>query len=96
MAESGFLYVRNLAVKRERRFQGRVSALIENGAGASFPASVMLLYFYDGQGRIRDRITVRLPKFKPSEKRNVSALFRLKNDELFLYEATLQPGENKQ
>ncbi len=83
-------HIKCLVVKKEREYHGRVEAILQNISGVAVPPAVLLLNFYDPQGRIRDRVNIALKEFRAGEERTVSVLFRLKNDEFFAYKATIQ------
>ena len=91
--KKGPIHIRSLAVRPEGDGEARIVAVLENRSRSSVPPFRLMLYFYDGEDRVRDRLYVRLRKFEPGETQNAQLVFRLKSTEFFRYEARLEKLE---
>lgn len=91
--EHSLLKIRSLSVKANKPGQGFLEAVVENISPENVDDSVLLLYFYDSEGRVRDRISLRLKSLPPTAKSTVSANFRLKNRFFFTYSASIHRTE---
>jgi len=89
LADPGGIIIRSLHVKPGENLQGRVEAVLGNTGKTGTPDAVLLLYFYDNEGRIRDRVSFKLEPIGPSENRSLSAFFRFKNTSFFSYSASI-------
>ena len=89
MEKPGDIFIKHLSVTPQKGLQGKVEAGIENRSGRETPPAVLLLYFYDSAGRIRDRVSVRLNSMRPAGSAEISSVFRLKNNGFFTYSATI-------
>ncbi len=86
------LFIRALTVRQslDTPTDGRVEMRLENMRSTPFANSMIVISFYDYEGRIRDRVNISLPPFAPGEIRNVSSFIRLKNSNFFTYTVKLR------
>jgi hypothetical protein len=89
----GPIYIKSIFVKQESAGQARIDATLLNRSRESVPSFLLLLYFYDAENRIRDRISIRLKPFAPAGVQSVSSIFRLKSGDFFSYTARLEKLE---
>lgn len=93
LMENNALQIRSLSVKTESGGQGLLEAVVENTGAEPVEDSVLLVYFYDSEGRVRDRISARIKSLPPSARSDIAAHFRLKNRFFFTYTASLHKAE---
>lgn len=86
----GPIYIRSIFMKQEGAGQARIEATLVNRSRDAVPPRLLLLYLYDSENRIRDRISIRLKPFAPSGVQSVSSIFRLKSGDFFSYTARLE------
>jgi hypothetical protein len=84
------IYIKSLFIKQEGAGQARVEATLENCGGTELPPFLLLLYFYDAEGRVRDRISIKMKPFNKSGIQTVSSIFRLKSGDFFSYSVRLE------
>jgi hypothetical protein len=90
MSETEILHIKSLSVKLLGDDQARIEAKLRNPGRSATPPLLLLLYFYDEENRIRDRINIRIKASKPGEIIMAGATFRLKNTGCFTYIASLE------
>ena len=88
--ETGPVYIKSLAIRVIEGGQARVEAKLENHGDAPTPPLLLLLYFYDEENRVRDRISIRLKPFNQGDGLAVNTVFRLKSPGYFSYTARLE------
>ncbi len=84
------LRIKSIGVRVEDGGQARIETILRNHGRAATQPLLLLLYFYDDEGRVRDRISIGLTRFAPNETRVINTVFRLKGRGFFSYTARLE------
>ena len=84
------IQIKSIAVVPEDDGQARVEAKLFNSSAETAPAMLLMLNFHDTEGRIRDRISIRLNPFEAGGSQTARQAFRLKNNGFFSYSTRLE------
>jgi len=90
MEVNSSIRIKSLGVRVEDDGQARIEAKLQNRARVATQPLILLIYFYDEENRVRDRISIRLAPIAPNETRSVNTVFRLKAQGFFSYTARLE------